>query len=88
MSDPVYHHLNDYGTNSIVFVIGTVKKGKISDSDGNEKNADVLNIGLTLDEITNKIKKPTISKNIFISNLHHNKNSNKTNNIPNKLFKK
>lgn len=39
--DPVYHHLNDYGTNSIVFVIGTVK---------NENNKDTLTVGLTLDE--------------------------------------
>ena len=36
-----YHHLNNYGTNSIVITIGTIKK---------EKNRYIVDIGATLDE--------------------------------------
>ena len=40
-SDSCYHHLNNYGTNSIVITIGTIKK---------EGNKDVVDITATLDE--------------------------------------
>jgi len=36
-----YHHLNNYGTNSIVITIGTIKK---------EKNRYIVDLGVTLDE--------------------------------------
>ncbi|MCQ2964947.1 MAG: hypothetical protein MJ203_05210 [archaeon] len=39
--DAVYHHLNEYGTNSVVITIGTIHK-----KDGR----DVVNIGATVDE--------------------------------------
>lgn len=39
--DAVYHHLNEYGTNSVVITIGTIHK-----KDGR----DVVNIGATIDE--------------------------------------
>ena len=39
--DSCYHHLNNYGTNSIVITIGTIKK---------EKNRYIVDIGATLDE--------------------------------------
>lgn len=46
----VYHHLNDYGTNSIVLVIGTAKKGIIVDESGKEHIRDIIDIAVTLDE--------------------------------------
>lgn len=39
--DSCYHHLNNYGTNSIMITIGTIKK---------EKNRYVVDLGATLDE--------------------------------------
>ena len=46
----VYHHLNDYGTNSIMITIGTLRKEKRLMPDGSEELRDVVDIGATLDE--------------------------------------
>ena len=46
----VYHHLNNYGTNSIMVTIGTLHKEEILMEDGRKEIRDVLDIGATLDE--------------------------------------
>ena len=46
----VYHHLNDYGTNSIVATIGTAHKALVYEDDGMEHVHDVVDMQLTLDE--------------------------------------
>ena len=46
----VYHHLNNYGTNSIMITIGTLHKEKRLMDDGTEQIRDVIDIGATLDE--------------------------------------
>ena len=46
----VYHHLNDYGTNSIVVAIGTMHKEEMVMPDGHKEIRDVVEIGATLDE--------------------------------------
>ena len=46
----VYHHLNDYGSNSIMVTVGTVHKEKLAMPDGSEQLRDVLEIGVTMDE--------------------------------------
>ncbi len=46
----VYHHLNDYGTNSIVVAIGTLHKEEMVMPDGHKEVRDVVDIGCTLDE--------------------------------------
>ncbi len=46
----VYHHLNNYGTNSIMATIGTIHKEKRLMPDGTEQIRDVVDIGATLDE--------------------------------------
>lgn len=46
----VYHHLNNYGTNSIMITIGTLHKEEIVLPDGTRQVRDVLDIGATLDE--------------------------------------
>ena len=46
----VYHHLNNYGTNSIMITIGTLHKEKLLMEDGTEQIRDVVDIGATLDE--------------------------------------
>lgn len=48
--DAPYHHLNNYGTNSIVICIGEIHKAPVVDEDGNVTVADVVNLGCTLDE--------------------------------------
>lgn len=48
--DAIYHHLNNYGTNSIVVSIGTVHKAEVVLPDGTKAIRDVVNIGATLDE--------------------------------------
>ncbi|MFR6257606.1 MAG: 2-oxo acid dehydrogenase subunit E2 [Anaerovoracaceae bacterium] len=48
--DAAYHHLNDYGTNSIVITIGKIKKEKTIDDKGGESIRDILPIGATVDE--------------------------------------
>lgn len=46
----VYHHLNNYGTNSIMVTIGTIHKEELLMEDGHKEIRDVVDIGATLDE--------------------------------------
>ncbi len=46
----VYHHLNDYGTNSMMIAIGTIRKEERIMPDGTKQLRDVVDIGATLDE--------------------------------------
>jgi len=46
----VYHHLNNYGTNSIMITIGTIHKEEIIMEDGSKQIRDVVDFGATLDE--------------------------------------
>lgn len=46
----VYHHLNNYGTNSIMITIGTLHKEEMLMPDGHREIRDVIDIGATLDE--------------------------------------
>lgn len=46
----VYHHLNNYGTNSIMVTIGTLRKEELLMPDGTKQIRDVVDIGATLDE--------------------------------------
>ena len=46
----VYHHLNNYGTNSIMVTIGTIHKEELVMPDGHKEIRDVVDIGATLDE--------------------------------------
>lgn len=46
----VYHHLSNYGTNSIMVTIGTLHKEEILMPDGSREVRDVVDIGATLDE--------------------------------------
>ena len=46
----VYHHLNNYGTNSIMMTIGTMRKKNVVDENGNHIQKDVLDIAVTADE--------------------------------------
>ena len=46
----VYHHLNNYGTLSILVTIGTLHKEEILMEDGHREVRDVIDIGATLDE--------------------------------------
>lgn len=46
----VYHHLNNYGTNSIMITIGTLHKEELLMPDGTHRMRDVLDYGVTLDE--------------------------------------
>ena len=46
----VYHHLNDYGTNSVVATIGTTHKALKWGDDGMEHLREVVDIQVTLDE--------------------------------------
>lgn len=46
----VYHHLNNYGTNSIMITIGTLHKESMLMPDGSTQLRDVIDIGATLDE--------------------------------------
>ena len=45
-----YHHLNNYGTNSIMVTIGEVHKELIPDKDGNLHLRDIMEMGITIDE--------------------------------------
>lgn len=45
-----YHHLNNYGTNSIVLTIGKVHKEQVIDEEGNSSIRDIVNIGAAVDE--------------------------------------
>jgi hypothetical protein len=46
----VYHHLNNYGTNSIMITVGTLQKEELIMPDGTKQIRDVLEFGATLDE--------------------------------------
>lgn len=46
----VYHHLNNYGTNSIMVTIGTLHPEEIIMEDGHREIRTVIDIGATLDE--------------------------------------
>ena len=46
----VYHHLNNYGTNSIMITIGTLHKEEVLMPDGTKEIRDMVDIGATLDE--------------------------------------
>lgn len=45
-----YHHLSNWGTNSIFVVIGQKKMSPVYDSEGNMTMKETLDLGLTLDE--------------------------------------
>ncbi len=46
----VYHHLNNYGTNSMMITVGTLHKEPILMPDGSSEIRDVIELGATLDE--------------------------------------
>lgn len=46
----VYHHLNNYGTTSIMIAIGTIHKAQVVMEDGSVQIRDMVDIGATLDE--------------------------------------
>lgn len=46
----VYHHLNNYGTNSCMITIGTMHKEEVVMPDGTKQIRDVVDIGATVDE--------------------------------------
>ena len=46
----VYHHLNNYGTNSIMITVGTLHKEELVMPDGHKEIRDVLDFGATIDE--------------------------------------
>lgn len=46
----VYHHLNNYGTNSIVVTIGTVHNTEVLYDDGTKRIRKVVDVGITMDE--------------------------------------
>ncbi len=46
----VYHHLNNYGTNSIMITVGTLHKEELLMPDGTREMRDVLEFGATIDE--------------------------------------
>lgn len=46
----VYHHLNNYGTNSIMITIGTLHRAPVYHADGSMELRDFVDIGATLDE--------------------------------------
>ena len=46
----VYHHLNNYGTTSVLMTIGTIRKVPVLQLDGTTEIRDMVDIGATLDE--------------------------------------
>ena len=46
----IYHHLNNYGTNSIMVTIGTLHKEEVLMDDGTKQIRDIVSVGATLDE--------------------------------------
>ncbi|MGM9614424.1 MAG: 2-oxo acid dehydrogenase subunit E2 [Oscillospiraceae bacterium] len=46
----VYHHLNNYGTNSVMVTIGALHKEEVILPDGTKAIRDIVDIGATLDE--------------------------------------
>ncbi|MDD2518784.1 MAG: 2-oxo acid dehydrogenase subunit E2 [Bacilli bacterium] len=49
-SNPCYHHLNNYGTNSILVTIGEIREQNVLDDKGNVVKKDIVEVGITLDE--------------------------------------
>jgi hypothetical protein len=49
-ADATYHHLNNYGTNSIMMTIGEIHKEQVLGRDGNLTIRDVVNFGINVDE--------------------------------------
>lgn len=45
-----YHHLNNYGTNSLVVTIGKIHKEQVMDGNGSVRERDVVTLGATADE--------------------------------------
>ncbi|MDO4481336.1 MAG: 2-oxo acid dehydrogenase subunit E2 [Bacillota bacterium] len=48
--DAPYHHLNNYGTNSIMITVGEIHKEPVVNEDGELEIRDVVNLGCTADE--------------------------------------
>lgn len=48
--DCCYHHLNRYGTNSILITVGVIHKVPLVNENGEIEMRDVVNLGLTADE--------------------------------------
>ena len=46
----VYHHLNNYGTNSIMMSIGTIRQKEVVGADGEREIREVVDLGVTIDE--------------------------------------
>ena len=46
----VYHHLNNYGSNSFMVTVGCIHKAEVIMPDGTKQIRDVVDIGATLDE--------------------------------------
>ena len=46
----VYHHLNNYGTNSFMIAVGMMRKEKRVIADGTEQIRDIVDVGVTIDE--------------------------------------
>ena len=46
----IYHHLNEWGTNSIMITIGRIHKEPVMDNSGNVQVRDFCELGITLDE--------------------------------------
>lgn len=49
-ADATYHHLNNYGTNSIMMTIGEIHKEQILNREGIFTIRDVVNLGINFDE--------------------------------------
>lgn len=49
--DAIHHHLNDFGTNSIMITIGVLKKKEKIMDDGSKEIRDIIEVGCTLDEM-------------------------------------
>ena len=45
-----YHHLNNYGNNSMVVTVGTVRQERVMDKEGKEELRSICDFGITLDE--------------------------------------
>lgn len=45
-----YHHLNNYGTNSVLITIGEIHRKPVVDAEGNVVIRDYVNLGCTVDE--------------------------------------
>ena len=46
----VYHHLSNYGTNSIIATVGTLHKEEMLMEDGHREIRDAVDLGVTIDE--------------------------------------